>query len=357
MSYQRHLVPQRKPSPINGFMMKRPFLGKRYSRLGSFHDYLKEPVRDKARQRIIEEIIGREPLHEIPCLCKRSDRDILLASIDRWGLPCPSVLCMHCGLIRVNPRWEDNVYSTAYSDLFWRMQMGQLDIGQSRFDLSVRRAEPYAHYILENLDLSGKNVLEIGCSYGAGLHALKSSGARLIGYDYDERMLETGRHFTGLDLRCGGTIEALRQEDRYDLVILRHVFEHMLQPSDELARLRKLLHDGGLLFIEVPGSLQVGPEMSDPMKLFNVFHPYSYTLENLSCVMRKNGFQLVRGDEHIYSLWRGTLEESDVEWQNPVLVKRILGHLSAMERGRRLAAFRAGMARIPAIFHSCLRKD
>jgi len=73
-------------------------------------------------------------------------------------------------------------------------------------------------------------VLEIGCSYGAGVYALKGCGANLVGYDYDTRILDIGRKFTGLDLREGGLPTALTDGKRYDLVILRHVFEHFLGP-------------------------------------------------------------------------------------------------------------------------------
>ncbi len=328
-------------------MTEKPFLGKRYSLVSNYHDYLLEPVRAEARQRIMEEILEKAQKQEVSCLCGNPEKDVLLAQMDRWGLPCSSVICKICGIIRVNPRWDNSLYSDAYSDLFWRMQMGQTEIDENRFGLSVRRAGPYADYVLKNIDISGKKVLEIGCSYGAGLQVLKFSGATLIGYDYDERMLDAGRRFTGLDLRHGGTTEALKHGNHYDLIILRHVFEHMLQPNEELSRLRMLLCEGGLLFIEVPGTFQTGLELSDPMELFNIFHPYGYSLENLSCIMRTNGFRLLQGDEHVYSLWQQGPEETDVQWKNPQLVKRILRHLTSMERARRVAAFRAGMARIP----------
>lgn len=338
-------------------MMKKPFLGNRYSRLGPYHKYLKEPVRAEARRRIMDEVLPAAHLNHVPCLCGNSNKGVLIASIDRWGLPCSSVLCEHCGMIRVNPRWDDKTYGEIYSELYWPMAMGSSQIDQSRFELSVRRAMPYAHFLKANYDLADKDVIELGCSYGAGLQVVKHADASLIGYDYDRRMLDYGRRFTNLDLRYGGAKEAVKEGKQYDLIILRHVFEHMLDPKGEMELLKELLRTDGSLFVEVPGILNPQWWLPDPEGYFNNFHVYSYALHHLDCVMRSNGFQLIQGTEHIYSLWRRGTEKTDVRWQNQALVKRILNHLSVMERTRRLAAFRASIARIPAKIHSYFRKD
>ena len=337
-------------------MTEKPFLGKRYSRVSSVHDYLLEPVRTEARQRIMKEILEKAQKHEVSCLCGNPDKDVPLAQMDRWGLPCTTVLCSHCGMIRVNPRFGGNVYGEIYAELYWPMAMGSLEISQSRFDLSVRRASEYAGYLTRHYNLAGKEILELGCSHGAGLQVLKHSGAGLTGYDYDQRMLDYGRRFTSLDLRYGGALEAVKDGNRYDLIILRHVFEHMLNPHAEFSSLKELLKPEGALFVEVPGILNPQWWKPDPYFYFDVFHAYCYCLNHLDCLMRTNGFRLLHGDEHVFSLWRLGPEDKNVQWQNPALVKRILGHLTAMERARKLNAIRSGIVGIPGKILSYFRR-
>ena len=110
-------------------MTEKPFLGKRYSRVSSVHDYLLEPVRTEARQRIMKEILEKAQKHEVSCLCGNPDKDVPLAQMDRWGLPCTTVLCSHCGMIRVNPRFGGNVYGEIYAELYWPMAMGLYENG------------------------------------------------------------------------------------------------------------------------------------------------------------------------------------------------------------------------------------
>lgn len=284
-------------------------LGERYQERGESHDYIRDE-RLQAQEAIIA-ALGKADLVDVPCLCGKEPNDRLLATIDRFALPVSAVLCQHCGLIRLSPRWEDATYITIYQNYFWPLQMGSFGVTPERFQLSVSRAQGFVDVISARLDLQGLKVVEIGCSYGAGLFALKDSGANLVGYDYDERILELGKGFTGLDLRPGGLEAALKHNEKYDLVILRHVFEHFLEPMVDGASLRRLLTKKGKVFIEVPGVLNAKEWSPDPLMVFNAFHTYYYSLKTLSNVMHSCGFVGEESnDEAIYSIWSvGSLEQ------------------------------------------------
>jgi SAM-dependent methyltransferase len=316
---------------------KMPLLGKRYTHPGPFHDYVANE-RLAARNAILQEIVPAGELIQIPCLCGVSDEDVLLASIDRWGIPSSHVLCRRCGLLRVTPRWDDDTYSKIYAVYFWSLQAGQHEITGERFELSVERAAPFASYLVRQVDLRGKRVLELGCSYGAGLTRLNGLGsAVMVGYDWDPRILELGRQYSGLDLRRGGVNEAIAEADcKYDVVILRHVFEHLLYPFDEGLKLKDLIGEDGLVFLEVPGVLNESEWTPDPIAFFNAFHVYSYCLRTLSRVMERCGFELVHGDEHVYSLWKKTDVKCELPWESSDGSQDVLAFIRRMERLRKL---------------------
>ena len=236
------------------------------------------------------------------------------------------------------------------------MAMGSVKIDQKRFDLSISRAMPYANFLVNHYDLENKDIMELGCSYGAGLQALKQSSSRLRGYDYDMRMLDYGHQFTKLALRYGGAKEAIKDGDQFDLIILRHVFEHMLDPQAEIPLLNKLLKSNGALFIEVPGIFNSNWWLPDPLSYFNNFHAYSYCFHHLDCLMRLNGFSPLHGDEHIYSIWQKKWEELEIRWNNKDLVKKIMIHLYAMERKRRWEAFRNNIISLPKAINLFFRE-
>ncbi len=308
-------------------------LGQRYTRRGKAHQYI-TGERLKAREAILEASKGADFVQN-SCLCGSSGDDLLLATIDRWGLPVSAVLCQNCGLIRLNPRWENTTYIDIYQKYFWPLQTGSFEVTKERFQLSVTRAEKFVDVITSRLNLTGLNVVEIGCSYGAGLHALKGTGATLVGYDYDERILQLGKEFTGLDLRAGGLKAALDHKEKFDVVILRHVFEHFLDPLNDAQSLKQLLSEKGKIFIEVPGVFNAKEWSPEPLMVFNAFHTYYYSLKTLTNVLQSCGFVGDgRNDEEIFSIWSLGTSVNEVSWPDRVGVQKTLDFLLEREQLR-----------------------
>ena len=309
-------------------------LGHRYMRKGRVHQYI-TGERLEAHQAILE-ASNDVNLVQTPCLCSSNGEDLLLATIDRWGLPISAVLCQSCGLIRLSPRWEVPTYIDIYQKYFWPLQMGSFGVTEERFQLSVTRAEKFVDVITSRLDLMGLNVVEIGCSYGAGLHGLKETGAKLVGYDYDERILQLGKEFTGLDLRSGGLESALGRKEKFDVVILRHVFEHFLEPLTDAESLKQLLNENGKVFIEVPGVFNMKEWTPDPLMGFNAFHAYYYSLKTLTNVMQSCGFVGDdSNDEEIYSIWSLGASEGEVFWADDEGAKKTIDFLLEIEKYRK----------------------
>jgi len=310
-------------------------LGPRYDVLGASYAVMQQDAKSEARSAILKLLEKSNP-EPTSCLCGEDSESQteVLAEIDRWGLPVKNVICKTCGLVRIHPRYEHSVYEHIYINIYWKLVHGAKELTEKRFLFSVKRAKPFADHLTNNFELAGKKVLEIGASYGAGLYRLKDSNCeKLVGYDYDKEFLDKGREYTALDLRYGGVDEAVHDEEQYDLVILRHVFEHFLDPARELSSLSKLLGKDGMLFIEVPGVYNMTYWYDDPLHYFDFFHPYSYTLGTLKNEMMKNGYVLHKGNEHVYSFWKykGEMLGSDT---NAVEAERIQKYINKVERKR-----------------------
>src|SRR5687767_10937476 len=90
----------------------RPFLGPHYAG-GSTR--LKKL--SKTQTLIRDEILAADSPNDyenVPCLCGSDGPDVLLATVERHGLPCRNVICQACGLIRISPRWRSDRYQTFY---------------------------------------------------------------------------------------------------------------------------------------------------------------------------------------------------------------------------------------------------
>lgn len=92
-------------------------------------------------------------------------------------------------------------------------------------------------------------ILDVGCGYGELLMELRSMGfTRLTGVDpYTAATVE---HDDGLVIRKISLAELLGE--KFDVVMMHHVFEHMPDPLATLRTVAGLLADGGVCIIRIP---------------------------------------------------------------------------------------------------------
>lgn len=102
-------------------------------------------------------------------------------------------------------------------------------------------------------------ICEIGCGDGTLLQALSEHGHRVAGLEPDP-LARKAALARGIEAHAGEA-EDLPQtlaQGSFDVVILRHVLEHCLDPLRALEGARSLLRPGGLLVCETPNNVALG---------------------------------------------------------------------------------------------------
>jgi SAM-dependent methyltransferase len=112
----------------------------------------------------------------------------------------------------------------------------------------------YARQLLtradEGADLRGLRLLDVGCGAGELLDVGRAMGARVTG-------VEVNPHHRRRLVAAGYEVHPALEElgpGLYDRIVLSHVLEHIPQPVEFLARLRRLLTGRGLLVVSLPNS-------------------------------------------------------------------------------------------------------
>ncbi|MDP6550227.1 MAG: class I SAM-dependent methyltransferase, partial [Dehalococcoidia bacterium] len=118
-----------------------------------------------------------------------------------------------------------------------------------------------AHDLDRWVRVSGKTVLEIGCGDGFFLNELSSLGARAIGFE-PSSTFEVAAARPGIEVlhRYFDFDEPLSDGTTVDVVVMRHVLEHLSQPGPTMRSLAAGAlgpPDSRFLYIEVPNALQL----------------------------------------------------------------------------------------------------
>ena len=147
--------------------------------------------------------------------------------------------CLVCSLAFVNPKTDRKEISHIYS--FSDYQKRELQFIK-RFQKTIKLLKTYS---------KGKKVLEVGAGFGLFSSMLLHEG-------YEVEILEpdvTSHYLKDLPIKVHRQyLEAFVKttHNKFDIIILYDVLEHVNDPNDTVAILSKLLSIGGVVFIQTP---------------------------------------------------------------------------------------------------------
>jgi SAM-dependent methyltransferase len=242
-----------------------------------------------------------QPREAVPAcnLCGESTF-VVLAHRDRYGYPAQAHACRRCGLVFLNPRmtaaaygrFYDGVYRPLVSAFHGRLiDAGTIQAEQREY--AADRAQ-LLHPFVERAGL--KTMLDIGGSTGVVAHHFAREFG-LAGAVIDPAPLEVeqARRF-GLETITGLVEEHDFGDRRFDLVIVCQTVDHLLDVAGTLARIRRLLTDRGLLFVDIVDFRAAYLRNWSVEDAIKIDHPYYLTQETMEACLRRAGFGVLRAD-------------------------------------------------------------
>ena len=239
------------------------------------------------------------------CICG-SNFSQIIASRDKFGLKVNTIICSNCGLIRANPRFTEDSYSKFYKNQYRKLYTGKESEEHidKIFQSQYKTGKEYYNFI-KNSEVNINTVLDVGCSCGGVIKYFQDMGSSVEGVDYDTRYVEFGKR-KGLKL-LNGNSNILKEDKKYDLIILSHVVEHFNDPVKELTKLVKHLNKDGHIFIHVPGIKYCPYYKRYPFSfLFYIqnAHVYYFTLNTLINITRKASLECINGNEKVLAIFK-----------------------------------------------------
>ena len=242
--------------------------------------------------------------------CEKKTATECLSYSDRYNLPYVSNLCIECGLIFTSPRFTQDSYSKFYKEDYRNLYSNKFSDKNYFFDKQILKGVKLADYISDIFIPSKKTrILDVGCGMGGMLVPFNEFGCTTLGVDYGEDYIRYGVE-KKLNIKYG-SISDVSTDFKFDFVIYSHVFEHISDLNKELSLIKERLNTKGLLYIEVPGVLNLTDYRYDLKRYFQNAHTFNFSLSSLCNILTKNGFKLVKGDESIRAIFKKDSNDSN----------------------------------------------
>jgi len=198
--------------------------------------------------------------------------------------------CKRCGMVFLNPRMGGTTLKEYYSRQS-RMPRQNMDHASPSYRFMCMQAELIGrHKKLKEND----NVLEIGCAEGYFLRLLNEKHEGLLnvhGIEPSEKYADqAAENVQSIHLHRSTLAEAELSADFFDLIVIRHVLEHLPNPVDALKIMRNVLKHDGVVYIEVPDLATVSPTISD---CYGPEHLSYFTEETLTASLARAGLSPV----------------------------------------------------------------
>jgi SAM-dependent methyltransferase len=185
---------------------------------------------------------------------------------------------------------SDQALSEFYAEEYRQLYQGNAEPGVKDLQIQRLRAAALLAFIQPHLPSLHRH-LDIGCSAGLLLQAFQAH------YDCQPRGIEPGeayrRYAQDQGLLVHPSLDDLLATlpDRFDLISLAHVLEHLSEPIPYLTQLQiKLLAPDGWLLVEVPNLY-----CHDS---FEVAHLASYSPHTLQQALRLAGYDVIYMEQH-----------------------------------------------------------
>jgi SAM-dependent methyltransferase len=194
--------------------------------------------------------------------------------------------CKNCGHWSAEIEMDlTNFYRGGYVDGTYGKRMKEtflkilaLPAEQSDNQGRVRKVLEYAQKHLEKKETH--TLLDVGSGLAVFPYRMKEAGWKVTALDPDARAATHAREVAGVRaIHADFLTWEPKSEERFDLITLNKVLEHVEDPVAMLSRARRWIRPGGILYVEVPdaSAAKDGPEREE----FFIEHLHVFSRQSL----------------------------------------------------------------------------
>jgi len=131
--------------------------------------------------------------------------------------------------------------------------IGYADYARDERQRAIEARHRYRHDIAPHLPKQAR-VLEVGCASGTLLGEIARHGHSVLGCDLSERFAQTARRLHNIDVAVADWLDLDVPDATLDAILLLGTISNLPRLDESLARARRQLRPGGMLFFNFPAA-------------------------------------------------------------------------------------------------------
>lgn len=207
------------------------------------------------------------------------------------------VFCQNCGFVYADTSSSQQDYDDFYQNLS-KYENDSTSSGAGVTKLDKERLERTATDIAKIVTNRSSIILDVGCVNGGLLTFLEKAGfSNLYGIDPSKNCVRRAKEH-GLKVFQGGLFsdwgKFLEKGEKFDLIILSHVLEHIKDVKIAIGNLVTHLNKKGMFYVEVPDAEEYQNHLITPFYYFDPEHINHFDQNSLENLGANNGLVTVK---------------------------------------------------------------
>ena len=238
------------------------------------------------------------------------------------------VKCNNCDLVYTNPIFDEEHYLEIYKATEYQEVVK--DLGEKSHEYRVKRfgrerVKAIERYLTnKNSDVS---LLDVGCSTGFFVEAANELEWDAKGIDLNPSAIDFGKS-RGLNLEQV-ELSKLSSKNKYDVITLYDVLEHLVDPSDIIKQVRERLANDGLISMYVPNYDSASRVLmgKDAHFIWPSHHLTYFTIKTISDFLQKRSFEILEIKTEGLDIFDYIWWQENINEQNTEVIQKISNNL------------------------------
>ena len=243
------------------------------------------------------------------------------------------VQCKDCSFIFADTKVTQAELDNYYSNLS-KYESKEISTGGGYNDYDRNRLIDTAKYISCKFEDKAIAIADVGCAIGGLLEQLRNEGFNNItGIDPSISCVNITKNEKGINCLHASLFNLDETFGKFDVVILSHVWEHILDLEAALKSIEKILKPNGCIYVECPNAMNYKNLIHAPYQEFNTEHINHFSTSSFYNFFGSRGYDLIdtgirimkiannNDYDAVYSLFRKNFDgiKSDIVFDSEIL--------------------------------------